>query len=129
MSVDYIPPQDATAPDYPFVLITGRILDHYNVGTMTRRTPSSEIVDRDYLELHTEDAARLGIADGADVTITSRWGKAVAPARISRRVMPGTGFLTFHFPDTHTNCVVGPYTDPVSKCPDYKVVAVGLAPV
>lgn len=129
MSVDYIPPQDATAPDYPFVLITGRILDHYNVGTMTRRTPSSEIVDRDYLELHTEDAARLGIADGADVTITSRWGKAVAPARISRRVMPGTGFLTFHFPGTHTNCVVGPYTDPVSKCPDYKVVAVGLAPV
>jgi formate dehydrogenase major subunit len=127
-SVDYTPPQDALDAKHPFILITGRILDHYNVGTMTRRTPSSQIVKKDYLELHPEDAARLKISDGASVKVRSRWGEAIAPAKITRRIMPGTSFLTFHYPETNTNCVVGPYTDPKSKCPDYKVVAVELTP-
>lgn len=128
MSVDYAPPQDAADTDHPFVLITGRVLDHYNVGTMTRRTPSSRIVAHDYLEIHPEDASRLGIRDGASVRVRSRWGQTSAPARISRRMLPGTSFLSFHFPETRTNCVVGPCVDPTSKCPDYKVVAVDLSP-
>lgn len=129
MSVDYSPPMDRLSREFPLVLITGRVLDHYNVGTMTRRTPSARIVDRDVLELHAEDAARLGIADGSRVRVKSRWGQTIAPARISRRVMPGTSFLTFHFPETGCNLVVGPNCDPTSKCPDYKVVAVELTPV
>ena len=127
-SVDYTPPQDALDPQHPFILITGRILDHYNVGTMTRRTPSSQIVPEDYLELHPEDAARLQITEGTRVKVRSRWGQAIAPAKLSRRMLPGTAFLTFHYPETNTNCVVGPYTDPTSKCPDYKVIAVELTP-
>lgn len=127
-SVDYTPPQDALDPQHPFILITGRILDHYNVGTMTRRTPSSQIVPEDYLELHPEDAARLNITNGTRVKVRSRWGQAIAPAKLSRRMLPGTAFLTFHYPQTNTNCVVGPYTDPTSKCPDYKVIAVELTP-
>lgn len=128
-SVDYIPPQDKLDQAHPFVLITGRILEHYNVGTMTRRTPNSSIVPADYLELHPEDAARLRIDDGARVRVRSRWGEAVAPARITRRLPPGVTFLTFHFPETNTNCVVGPWTDPTSHCPDYKVTAVALTPI
>jgi predicted molibdopterin-dependent oxidoreductase YjgC len=129
VSVDYAPPPDHTAPAYPFVLITGRVLDHYNVGTMTRRTPSERLVPRDFLEIHPEDAARLGIADGAPVRVTSRWGEAFAAARPSRRMLPGTLFLSFHFPETQTNRVVGPHVDPASKCPDYKAVAVAVAPL
>jgi formate dehydrogenase alpha subunit len=129
MSVDYSPPQDATSSDHPFILITGRVLDHYNVGTMTRRTPSAEITPYDALELHPEDAARLHINDGYLVRVTSRWGHCIAKSRVSRRVLPGTTFLSFHFPETQTNCVVGPYTDPTSKCPDYKAIAVSLSPV
>lgn len=127
-SVDYQPPLDAPDAGHPFVLITGRILDHYNVGTMTRRTPSSRLVGRDFLEVHPEDAARLGIADGAPVRVRSRWGEAAAPAKLSRRMLPGTCFLTFHFPETCTNRVVGPCVDPTSKCPDYKVIGVDLCP-
>lgn len=128
-SVDYAPPQDAPDAEHGHVLITGRILDHYNVGTMTRRTPSRRLAPRDFLDIHPEDAARLGIADGASVRVRSRWGEAIAPARLTRRVLPGTSFLTFHFPETGTNRVVGPCHDPTSHCPDYKVVAVNLAPV
>ncbi len=126
-SVDFSPPQDAVSINHPFVLITGRILEHYNVGTMTRRTPNSELVPADYLELHPEDAARIRATDGAKVRVRSRWGEAVAPARLTRRLPPGVTFLTFHFPETNTNCVVGPYVDPTSKCPDYKVTAVALS--
>jgi len=126
-TVDFVPSQDATDAEHPMVLMTGRNLDHYNVGTMTRRTPSSRIVDRDYLELHPEDAAMLCAHDGTPLRVRSRWGETVAPARLSGRVMPGTAFLTFHFPETRTNCVVGPWTDPTSKCPDYKVIAVKLS--
>jgi predicted molibdopterin-dependent oxidoreductase YjgC len=128
MSVDFSPPLDPAAPDFPFVLMTGRILEHYNVGTMTRRTPNRDLAPRDCLELHAEDARRLGVADGSPVRITSRFGTTTAPARISRRIAPGTTFLTFHFPETRTNCVIGPAADPTSKCPDYKVIAVALAP-
>jgi predicted molibdopterin-dependent oxidoreductase YjgC len=47
-------------------------------------------------------------------------------ARHARRVAPGTLFLSFHFPETHANVLVGPHLDPQSKCPDYKVTAVRL---
>ncbi len=127
-SVEYLAPPEAADPQHPFVLMTGRVLDHYNVGTMTRRTPSEQIVAKDYLEIHPEDAARFGFGDRAIVRIRSHWGEARAPAKLSRRVLPGTGYLTFHFPETGTNCVVGPHVDPTSKCPDYKVIAVGLSP-
>jgi formate dehydrogenase major subunit len=127
-AVDYLPPPEQPSAEHPFVLITGRVLDHYNVGTMTRRTPSSRIVDHDYLELHPEDLARLGLRDGQPVRVRSRWGQAIAPAKSSRRMPPGTSFLTFHYPETQTNCVIGPHVDPTSKCPDYKVTAVSLTP-
>jgi formate dehydrogenase alpha subunit len=128
MSVEYVPPKDSLNAEFPFVLITGRVLDHYNVGTMTRRTPSRDIVGRDMVEIHPDDAERAGIRDEGAVRVRSRWGEAFATARVSRRVMQGTCFMSFHFPETHTNCVVGPHVDPTSKCPDYKVIAATIEP-
>lgn len=127
VAVDFEPSPEHGAEGFPFLLVTGRVLQHYNVGTMTRRTPHRELVPEDVLEIHPEDAGRLGVADGDRVALESRWGKTEAPARRSRRVRPGTLFLSFHFPETHTNRLVGPHRDPRSKCPDYKVVAVRVA--
>ena len=125
--VDHLPPQDTIDGAHPTVLITGRVLDHYNVGTMTRRTPSIELSPFDAVEVHPVDARALGLVDGDRVRIRSRWGSTQAPARVSERVQPGVVFMSFHHPETRTNCVVGPWVDPVSKCPDYKVVAVRLS--
>ena len=124
--VDHVPAPEKPDPDHPFLLITGRILEHYNVGTMTLRTPNADLVPRDRIEVHPEDAMRLGLEDGALAVIESRWGSATAPARITSRVPPGRVFLSFHHPGTHTNRFVGPHRDPSSSCPDYKVVAVAL---
>ena len=112
---------------FPCLLITGRVLDHYNVGTMTRRTPSNQIVAADYLELHPDDAAALGLADGQTTRVESRWGSTVVPVTITPRIASGTAFLAFHFPASGTNLVVGPHLDPDSQCPQYKVTAVRLS--
>ena len=129
VALDYVPSPEHTQNGYPFLLITGRALEHYNVGTMTRRTPNSTLLPADFLEIHAADAARLHIRDGQAVQVRSRWGLTQAPARVTERVSPGTLFLTFHFPETHTNVLTSPYVDPQSKCPEYKVTAVAIAPL
>jgi len=125
-AVDYLASPEHDVAGYPWLLITGRVLHHYNVGTMTRRTPSRTLAPADELQLNPEDAARLAIADGDPVEVESRWGRTRVPARLSSAVNVGTVFLSFHFPETHANRVVGPHHDPRSKCPQYKATAVRL---
>ncbi|MHB8694071.1 MAG: formate dehydrogenase subunit alpha, partial [Solirubrobacteraceae bacterium] len=71
----YKPPGDAADDEFPLVLVTGRRLEHYNAGTMTRRTANLELLDRDWLEIHPDDAARLWITDGQEVSVRSRVGR------------------------------------------------------
>lgn len=124
VAIDYIPSPEHEVEGYPFLLITGRLLEHYNVGTMTRRTANIDLVPQDPLEIHPADAKKANIADGALVNLASRWGTTQVKAKYSRRVAPGTLFLSFHYPETHTNRLTGPHLDPQSKCPQYKAVAV-----
>ena len=126
IAVQYLASPEHDVEGFPWLLITGRVLHHYNVGTMTRRTPSRALAPADELQLHPDDAARLAIADGDRVEIESRWGSTQVPARLSPAVNTGTVFLSFHFPETHANRVVGPHHDPRSKCPQYKATAVRL---
>jgi formate dehydrogenase alpha subunit len=126
VAIDYIPSPEHGIEGYPFLLITGRLLEHYNVGTMTRRTPNQELVAEDVLEIHPADATREKIKDGEQVNLESRWGSTTVTAKTSRRIAPGTLFLSFHYPETHANRVTGPHLDPQSKCPQYKAVAVRL---
>jgi formate dehydrogenase major subunit len=111
------------------LLITGRALEHYNEGTMTRRTPNRALLAADFLEIHPADVARHHIEDGQTVQVRSHWGSTQVQSRVTERVSPGTLFLTFHFPETHTNVLTSPYLDPQSKCPEYKVTAVAIAPL
>jgi predicted molibdopterin-dependent oxidoreductase YjgC len=117
---------EAAVAGFPFTLVTGRVRDQYNVGSMTRRTPLEALAPYDWLELAADDADRLGVADGERVRVTSRWGETEAPARRSARIAPGTCFLSFHHPESHTNRLVGPQRDPESDCPEYKLTAVRI---
>jgi predicted molibdopterin-dependent oxidoreductase YjgC len=122
--VDYAESPERNVQGRPYILNTGRVLQQYNVGTMTRRTPGTALAPADDLEIHPDDAARERIADGDAVQIESRWGRIRASARLSARVRPGTLFLSFHHPETHTNRITGPSRDPLSDCPEYKLTAV-----
>jgi len=129
VSIDYAASPEQCSEDFPFLLVTGRVLDHYNVGSMTRRTAQRELVGEDFLEIHPDDAAAKGLAAGDFVDLEGRRSRTRVRIRLSPRVTPGTLFLAFHFPETHTNCLTSPYTDPESKCPEYKISAVRVRPI
>ncbi|MFM8552388.1 MAG: formate dehydrogenase subunit alpha [Nitrospiraceae bacterium] len=122
--VDYLPPGESPSEAYPFTLVTGRILQHYNCGAQTRRTDILKIVDADVLEMRQEDAARLGLAEGDAVRLVSERGEAQLTIAVSRRVRPGELFTSFHFPVTDINALLSSSADESSKCPEYKVSTV-----
>ncbi len=74
---------------------------------MTRRTGNLELNDRDYLEIHPDDAERLWITDGDMISIRSRQGRTEIEAQVTDRIEPGHVFTTFHFPETRTNLLIG----------------------
>ncbi|GAA1388090.1 formate dehydrogenase subunit alpha [Catellatospora chokoriensis] len=122
----WLPPGEQTDARYPFVLITGRRLVHYNAGTMTRRTLNLRLSPRETLDIHPADALALGLRDGDLVEIESRRGTVAAPARITGDVSAGQVFLAFHFPEVAANLLTSAAVDEVTSCPEYKVTAVRL---
>ncbi len=110
--------------EFPFVLTTGRILEHYNSGTMTRRTPNSELVKEDLLLIHPEDAALRSVNTGDIVTIISQRGKLSMKAVLTDVVRRGVLYTTFHFPESPINYLTGEVGDEFTLTPEYKVVAV-----
>lgn len=109
--------------EYPFILTTGRLLEHYNCGTMTRRTGNSKIISEDVLTIHPDDAKRKGIATGDQVRLFSARGEVLLKASVSDDVKPGILYTTFHFPEALVNNVTGDGCDEDTLCPEYKVVA------
>ncbi len=128
-ALPYKEPGDHTDDEFPLILVTGRRLQHYNAGTMTRRTGNVELIDADVLELHPDDAARLWVHDGDLVSVRSRVGRIELHAVVTERIEPGNVFTTFHFPETGTNQLVGQSSDVNTSCPEYKVIAVDVRPV
>jgi len=128
-AIPYKQPGDAADDEFPLILVTGRRLQHYNAGTMTRRTGNLELVDRDWLEIHPDDAAKLWISDGQRVSVRSRVGRIDTEAKITERIERGHVFTAFHFPEVRTNLLVGSSADVNTSCPEYKVVAVDVRPV
>jgi formate dehydrogenase major subunit len=116
----------ADRAEFPYVLTTGRILQHYNCGSMTRRTPNVELVDSDTLLLHPNEAAAKGIRDGDAVIIRSRQGTTRIHARVTDEVAPGVLFTTFHFPEVAINQLTSGIHDIDSMTPEFKVVAVDI---
>jgi formate dehydrogenase major subunit len=125
--VDYLPPAEEPDEEYPLILSTGRVLFHWHGGTMTRRSPGlDELAPHPEVEIHPEDAARLGIGDNDSVKVLSRRGAIKARARLIDRSSPGTIFLTFHYAESPTNVLTHDVVDPIAKIPEYKVTAVRL---
>ncbi|MGI8728916.1 MAG: formate dehydrogenase subunit alpha [Solirubrobacteraceae bacterium] len=128
-ALPYKPPGSEASEEFPVILVTGRRLEHYNAGTMTRRTGNLDLVGSEWLEIHPDDAARLWIDDGSLVSVRSPHGRIELHARVTARIEPGHVFTAFHFPEVRTNLLIGPSADVNTSCPEYKVVAVDVRPV
>lgn len=112
--------------EYPYIITTNRELEHYNAGTMTRRTRNVQILTEDVLLIHPEDAARHFIKEGDLVCVSSPRGKVDIKAKITEEVRPGVLSSTFHFPDIMLNNITSDEHDSEAMCPEYKVVAVNI---
>jgi formate dehydrogenase major subunit len=128
-ALPYKQPGDAVDDEFGMILVTGRRLQHYNAGTMTRRTGNLELVDREWLEIHPDDAAKRWITDGQMVSVRSRVGRIEVEAKVTDRIEPGHVFTAFHFPEVRTNLLIGSSSDVNTSCPEYKVVAVDVRPI
>jgi formate dehydrogenase alpha subunit len=115
---------------YPHVLITGRIREHYNNGSMTRRSAGiAEVVPEELAEIHPADADSLQIKNGDWLKISSRRGELKVRAKVSDRSQPGNVFMTFHHQDTLTNILTSGVRDPITGTPEYKSCAVRIEPL
>ncbi|AMC09795.1 formate dehydrogenase [Lutibacter profundi] len=109
---------------FPFILTTARQLEHYNSGTMTRRTENQLISSNDYLEINPLDAGKKDISEGDAVRIFSDRGSVNIPVKLNYTVKPGIVRTTFHQPEIFINLITGNVGDKETLTPEYKVVAV-----
>ncbi|EKD35787.1 MAG: hypothetical protein ACD_75C01778G0001 [uncultured bacterium] len=125
--LDHIGSGELPDGDFPLVLITGRIREHYNNGSMTRRSKGiAEVVPEELVEISPEDAARLDIADRSWVNVSSRRGTVQVRAKVTERSQPGNVFMTFHHQEALTNILTSGHRDPISGTPEYKSCAVRI---
>jgi len=123
----YQPSTQQVSEAYPFIMITGRILYHYNAVAMTARQPEiNEISGKSFIEINTADAEALGIAEGDRVYVSSPNGRIATWARVSDKTSKGEVWMPFHFVDGNSNWLVGDHLDDFSKTPEYKVTAVNV---
>ncbi len=123
--VEYLPPVEPADAEYPFVLSTGRTLFHYNSATMTMREKGIRDKQEDpFFEIHPQDAAELGLADGDWARLTSRRGELEARAKVGERVFPGLVWMALHFADAVVNYLTIDAVDPRTGTPEYKACAV-----
>ena len=128
VAVDHLGPADDLRPDAPLYLVTGRVLQHYQSGAQTRRVPAlAGAVPGAFAEVHPLLAARIGIADGERVRLTTARGSLAVPARVTDSIRPDTVFVPFHWAGTGSvNRLTTDATDPVSGMPEFKVCAVDV---
>jgi formate dehydrogenase major subunit len=122
--VEFRETPETLTQEFPFRLMTGRSLYQFNAGTMTGRTPNSDLKPADVVSLSSSDAGRLTVREGERVRITSRYGSIVLPAHVDAGLRPGDLFATFQQPTSRVNRVTGPHRDPITSTPEYKVTAV-----
>ena len=121
---DIIPPDERPDDAYPWVLTTGRVLEHWHTGAMTRRAGVLDSLEPESLVcLSPGDLERLGIAPGDAVRVTTRRGVIQAAARSDRKMPDGVIFVPFCFADAAANMLTNPALDPVGKIPDFKYCA------
>jgi len=124
-AVEYRPPAESVSPDYPLILTTGRILEHWHTGSMSRRTKVlNDLHPRGAIDIHPDDALKLGITDGDLISVASERGKIEAPVNITDKTSPGLAFMAFHWKESPVNVLTNAALDPVAKIPEFKVSAV-----
>jgi formate dehydrogenase alpha subunit len=126
--LEYIPIMEEADDEFPFILTTGRVLEHWHGGTMTRHSALDEVYPQALLEMHPADAEMHGITDGMAVRVTSRRGEVVLRAQVTEKTTVGVVFIPMHFAEAAANLLTNDVLDPQAKIPEFKACAVQVFP-
>jgi len=127
--VEYRPSAEAPDAAYPLRLATGRTLYQYNAATQTRRDTGTVAKNPvSFVEMHAEDAERIGVASGDAVLVASRRGQVAARVLVSARMQVGCVWMPMHFAEARANLLTNDVGDAVTGTPEYKVCAVRVEP-
>ena len=127
---DLLPPDELPDEDFPLVLTTGRLLEHWHTGAMTRRATALEAQEPEAIvAMHPKEIGRLGLQRGDKVTVETRRGAITLTLRADRDVSPGMLFIPFCFGEAPANVLTNPQLDPYGKIPEFKFCAarIGLS--
>ncbi len=128
--VDLTPPDELPDDDYPMVLTTGRLLEHWHTGAMTRRAATLDALEPEAVALLNQgDVARLGLAPGDMIQIETRRGQVSLKVRQDGEVPEGVVFIPFCFAEAAANLLTNPQLDPYGKIPEFKFCAARVEPV
>jgi formate dehydrogenase major subunit len=120
-----IAPDEAPDADFPMIMTTGRQLEHWHTGSMTRRSKVLDAVEPEAnCSLHPSTLRKLGVEPGGLVTVSSRRGSITIMAREDRAVAPDMVFVPFAYVEAAANVLTNPAVDPYGKIPEFKFSAV-----
>lgn len=122
--VSYRLPAEMPCNEYPLTLSTGRLLEQFHTGTLTRKTPGLDLLGAPKVMISVYDAEQLGINNGDKLRLTTRRGEIEIDAFVTKRAQAGVLFLPFHFVEAAANKLTINALDPVAYIPEYKVCAV-----
>jgi formate dehydrogenase major subunit len=124
---DIIPANERPDADYPFVLITGRQLEHWHTGSMTRRASVLDAIEpMATASLCGDDLQMLGLAPGDVITVQSRRGQVAIHVRRDDGTPKGAVFIPFAYYEAAANLMTNAALDPVGKIPEFKYCAVAV---
>ncbi|HLF96831.1 MAG TPA: formate dehydrogenase subunit alpha [Methylococcaceae bacterium] len=125
----YIHAAELPSDDFPFVFITGRQLEHWHTGSMTRHASKLDAIEPDpVINVHPLDLEKFGIRAGESMTLESRRGKLSAYARSDLGIQRGTVFMAFCYNEASANLLTNEALDPFGKIPEFKFCAVKVTP-
>lgn len=121
--IPFIEPDELPDEEYPLIMTTGRVLEHFHTGTMTRKTAGLNRLAGPMVMISVDDAENMGIGNSEMVSISTRRGTIQAPAFVTRRISKGVIYLPFHYKESPANMLTNPALDPIAKIPELKVCA------
>jgi formate dehydrogenase alpha subunit len=127
-TLTFVPAVEQPDDEYPFILTTGRVLEHWHGGTMTRHSELDALYPEALAEISPVDADMLGIEDGSPVRVASRRGEIVLRARVSEKTSAGVVFIPFHFAEAAANLLTIDALDPEALIPEFKACSVQIFP-
>ena len=124
---DLLPPSEMPDAHYPYILTTGRLLEHWHTGAMTRRSETLDALEPEaQVHIHPREARKKNLSAGERVRVETRRGEVTLKLRLDREVAEGMLFMPFCFAEAPANFLTNPQLDPVGKIPEFKFCAAKL---